>query len=236
MTAALPMGGQKITGMADPTVPTDAVTKNYADTAIAAFFSTGDVKLTIKAVADTGWILCDNSTIGNIGSGATYTGSLYQALYTLMWNNIADTWAPVTGGRGASAAADWAGLKKMTLLWMTGRALGVAGSGGSLTTRALGQYVGVESEALTLAQLPTGITSNGTNNIAVDSTTSNTATGSIISSDVVGGAARQFGSDGANVTIHSTGVNNISVTSNNTSGAVHSLMQPTLFLNAMIKL
>jgi hypothetical protein len=47
MTAALPMGNQKITGMADPTVSTDATTKNYVDTLFAAFFSTGDLKPTL---------------------------------------------------------------------------------------------------------------------------------------------------------------------------------------------
>ena len=52
MTAALPMGGQKITGAADPTVATDVATKNYVDTTTATFFSTGDVKLTFKIVAD----------------------------------------------------------------------------------------------------------------------------------------------------------------------------------------
>ena len=38
MTSALPMGGNKITGMADPVVSSDAATKNYVDGGIAAFF------------------------------------------------------------------------------------------------------------------------------------------------------------------------------------------------------
>src|SRR5258708_7301291 len=65
MQANLPMGANKITGMADPTVATDAATKNYIDTLIASFFSTGDAKLTFKTAADTGWVLANDGTIGD---------------------------------------------------------------------------------------------------------------------------------------------------------------------------
>ena len=39
MTAALPMGGNKVSGMADPAASTDAATKNYVDTATALLVS-----------------------------------------------------------------------------------------------------------------------------------------------------------------------------------------------------
>ena len=44
MTAALPMGGNKITGMADPAASTDGATKNYVDTANALQPSKADIQ------------------------------------------------------------------------------------------------------------------------------------------------------------------------------------------------
>lgn len=239
MTAALPMGGQKITGMADPIVSTDGATKNYVDASVSAFFSTGDLKPTLKTVADAGWVMGGaNATIGNAGSGATYANANALALYTLIWNNIssptANAFCPVTGGLGASAAADWAGLKPLATGWYSGRALSFAGGGGSLTTRTLGQYIGVESESLTLAQLPTGITSSG----SFTSTTSAwTQSGQDVTtfSSTSGASVFQAWASSASVT-RTAVTGSMAVTSNNTGGAVHSLMQPTVFVNVMIKL
>jgi microcystin-dependent protein len=107
--------------------------------------------------------------------------------------------------------------------------------GGNSTV--LGAVGGAESQTLSLAQLPTGITSaNAAQAINVTSTTASTATGSIISSSVTGGAARMFGSDGANVAISSSGTNSISVTSNNTSGNAHTIVQPTIVCNYIIRI
>lgn len=154
MAAALPMGNNKITGMADPTVATDGATKNYTDNAVAAFFSTGDVKWTFKTVADAGWLMIADQTIGNAGSGAAYANTDVQALFTLLWNNISNTYAPVSGGRGVSATADWTGLKTMQLPLMLGRLLGAAGTGSGLTSRALGQNLGAETVTLNTNNLP----------------------------------------------------------------------------------
>src|SRR5437899_2827662 len=96
MQANLPMGNNKITGMADPTVTTDAATKNYVDTTTAAFFSTGDLKLTLKTVADTGWVLITSTVFGNGTIGAASSGANIranadcQALFTLVFNNYSD--------------------------------------------------------------------------------------------------------------------------------------------------
>jgi hypothetical protein len=110
-------------------------------------FTTGDVKLTLKASADTGWVLMDDGTIGDAGSGGTTRANAdCEDLFTLLWDNIIDTWCPVTPSpRGASAAADWAAGKTIKLPLTLGRALGVSGAGSGLTTRALGENLGAET-------------------------------------------------------------------------------------------
>lgn len=108
--------------------------------------STGDAKLTLKTTADSGWILMDDGTIGDASSAAsTRANADCEALFTLLWNNVSDTYAPVVTGRGASAAADFAAHKKITLTKQLGRALLIAGAGSGLTSRALGQTGGSEN-------------------------------------------------------------------------------------------
>jgi hypothetical protein len=163
MTAALPMGSNKITGMADPTVSTDGATKNYVDTTTAAFFSTGDGKITLKTVADTGWILCDDGTFGSASSGASNLASgTTLALFTLFFNNLSDTAAPLlTSGGSATtragqtnAATAWAANCRMTLTKQLGRNIAIAGAGAGLTSRPLGGSAGLETATLVTANLP----------------------------------------------------------------------------------
>ncbi len=98
-------------------------------------FSTGDVKLTLKTAADPTWVLMNDTTIGSGSSGATGRANAdTSALYTLLWTNAADQWAPVTGGRGASAAADFAANKPLALPKALGRALAGYGSGLTVVT------------------------------------------------------------------------------------------------------
>jgi hypothetical protein len=120
----------------------------------AGGFSTGDAKLTLKNVADPTWILMDDGTIGDATSGATTRANAdCQALFTLMWNNILDTWAPVTGGRGASASADWTAHKPIKLTRQLGRSLIIGGTGAGLTARPLGGYLGEERHTQTGGEL-----------------------------------------------------------------------------------
>jgi hypothetical protein len=111
----------------------------------SAAFSTGDAKLSIKISADAGWVKCDDGTIGDGSSGAsTRANDDCEDLFLLLWINVSDTYAPVTGGRGATAAADWAAHKKIALTKQLGRALIIAGAGSGLTSRSLGQTGGSE--------------------------------------------------------------------------------------------
>jgi len=112
---------------ADPTDALGIASKQYVD---AVGFSTGDVKLSLKTVADTSWVLMDDKSIGSATSGATGRANAdTSALYTLIWTNVTDQWAPVAGGRGGSAAADFAANKALTLPKTLGRALAGYGTG-----------------------------------------------------------------------------------------------------------
>lgn len=191
----------------------------------AGLFSTGDVKLTLKTSADTGWVLCNDGTIGDASSSATTRANADTlALYTLVYNNVSDAYAPVTGGRGASAAVDYAAHKPMALTKMLGRALGISGAGSGLTSRALGLTFGEENHALVSAEngphIHTATTIIDTTNFQLNGTngTSASAAGNSYPITNTGGAT-------ATTTVASSG-----------SGTAHNTMQPTAFLNAMIKL
>lgn len=102
------------------------------------------------------------------------------------------------------------------------------GAGG----QTIGDVGGLQSNTLTLAQLPTGITSSGSNSITVTSTQSTVVGASLSSQPATGGAAQAW--NGTAATLTSTGSNSISVTSNNTSGSAHNNVQPTMIVNYLL--
>lgn len=195
-------------------------------------WSTGDVKLTWKTTADSGWIMAGDGSIGNAASGATARANAdTEALFTLMWTNVADAQAPVSSGRGASAAADFAANKTLTMPAGLGRALGLSGAGSGLTSRAIGLATGTETHTLTGAQ----------SGIAQHTHTQNSHTHTI-ALDQDGAASGQVeakGTDG-NGTSGSMSTGGTAATNQNagptTAAEAHPIMQPTLFLNAMVKL
>lgn len=193
-------------------------------------WSTGDVKLTIKTTADPGWIMCNDGTIGSSSSGATTRAHAdTETLYTMIWTNISDTYAPVTGGRGASAAADFAANKPIALTKMLGRALALGGSGAGLTNRPLGSTAGSETHTLTQAEMPV-------HNHGVNDPGHVHGRGEFSGQNLIGGSSGahvRLNTDPASDTNSAT--TGISI-QNAGSGSAHNIMQPTSFLNAMIKL
>jgi len=177
-------------------------------------FTTGDVKLTLKTTADTGWVLMNDGTIGNVASGgSTRANADTEDLFALLWTNTADAQCAVSGGRGASAAADYAADKTIALPKALGRALATYGSGSGLTARALALVTGVETHPLVIGELA-----------------AHTHDTSYSISNTPGGTA-QVDANGGGV------VGSITSTSTSVgSGTAHQNMQPTLFLNTMIKL
>ena len=144
----------------NPTAPTQAELDNSTKLATTAYadraaWKTGDMKLTFSTVADTGWVIADDGTIGNAASGASNRANADTAnLYSKLWGQVSDTFAPVTGGRGANAAADFAANKKIALTKMLGRLLLIAGAGAGLTSRALGETLGGETFTIASGNLP----------------------------------------------------------------------------------
>lgn len=171
-------------------------------------FTTGDVKLTMKTSADSGWLMMDDADIGDTGSGATHAGPQYEDLWKLLYDNVIDTWCPVSGGR-SSRDADWSAGKRLTLNRTLGRALAVSGGGTGLTTRVLGEYLGTETVSLTGAQ-------TGPHNHDVSL------------SEAIGLGSRAARSDGAHQVYESTTTDG--------DGNPHNNMEPSSFFNVMIKL
>lgn len=207
----------------------DAVSVDKVNTTV---WGTGDVKLTLKAAADAGWVMFNDGTIGNGSSFATTRANAdCEALFLLLWNNVSDTYAPVSTGRGANAAADWNANKTIALTKALGRALAIAGSGSGLSARSLGQTTGTETHTLTEAQMPSHthvLTDPGhTHDIDMDYGTG-TAGGT---RDV----SRTDGVDGQQTLTSDSETTGITL-ANTGGGSAHPNMQPTVFLNAMVKL
>jgi microcystin-dependent protein len=203
-----------------------ATLKIYFD---AMYFSTGDAKLTFKSVADSGWVMMNDTTIGNAASGATGRANAdTEALFTLLWNNVSDTYCAVSTGRGASAVADYAANKTIALPKVLGRALGIAGSGATLTARALGEALGAETHTLSANEIPAHshpVTDPGHNHAGVGAP----ATSGVQLSSPNGVYSAASATSSSNTT-------GITVGNNTTTGSAHNNMQPTTFINAMVKL
>jgi len=196
-------------------------------------WSTGDVKLTLKTTADAGWVMMNDGTIGSAASLATTRANADTAdLYALLWNNVSDTYAPVSGGRGANAAADFAANKPIALTKVLGRALGISGAGSGLTSRALGLTVGTETHQLSEAEMPVH-----THTFTGSALPTHKHSVNLGNTDAANGIARGAVTATGAVDTDSVSAGTPSGTNSNTgSGTAHNNMQPTSFLNAMIKL
>lgn len=202
-------------------------------------FSTGDVKWTLAASPPAGWILCNNGgTIGNAASGASIRANAdTQALFELVWNNVAQVDAPITSGsRGASATIDFNNNKQLQLPFLAGRSpMGAGGSVGGLSSRNLGRLYGEESHTLAAAEIPSitstvsvsGSLSGST--VTTNLSTSNNSTGG--GTFTCGGAV---GSTSLLVNVSGTLAGGSS--SNNTGGGAHNTIHPVVALNPMVKL
>jgi microcystin-dependent protein len=201
----------------------DGTTWQSSAPAAASGVPTGSVTDYVGSSAPTGWVLLDGRTIGSSSSGATNrANSDTQTLFELLWNSMANAEAPVSSGRGASAAADFAANKTITLPDARGRVIagkddmggttaGRLTSGGSgITGTTLGVSGGTQTHTLTTAQLAAH-----THSMDVVAVTG-TGFGACPPSTVAVGGGNTTGSTGG--------------------GSAHQNTQPTLVLNKIIKL
>lgn len=101
---------------------TKAASTAYADAAISEAIPTGTVVPYVGTTAPSGFVLASGGTIGDGSSGATERANAdTEDLFILWWNSTSNAAAPVSGGRGASAAADFAAHKTITLPDLRGR-------------------------------------------------------------------------------------------------------------------
>jgi hypothetical protein len=218
--------------------------------------ATGDIKTRYGTGALAGFVRANGRTIGSVTSGATERANAdCQVLFQYLWDSDGAVLS-VSGGRGASSAADWAANKTIALPDWRGRSLtGLDDMGNSaagvLTTSTngfgpaspivLGNGSGTEGVTLSLAQLPAGITSTGvtSNTIVVTGPT----TGGVMSRSISGGGTTESLQSGANTFFNTNaaqfaGSNNITanVVSSNTGAGAHSNLAPTRLLTIYIKL
>lgn len=199
-------------------------------------FTTGDIKATFKTTADSTWVMMNDGTIGDGSSGATTRANADTSdLFTLLWTNISNTYAAVSGGRGASAAADFAAHKTIALPKALGRAMFASGAGSGLTSRSLGQTGGAETVTLSSGNIPS-LTSTGSNSISVTGTAFKNSVDNFptVASGGIGLAG--FTSAYSVGSVVSTGSNSISVTYTNASPTAVAILNPYFSVNFMIKL
>lgn len=183
-----------------------------------AYSATPGAALTQSFTTGSGTAATLTITTTGLAGGLYYSNAAAQALFELLWANFPDYFCPVVGGRGGSAAADWGAHKGIRVPRAVGRALAIAGTGVSLSARSLGQILGDENLA----------NHNHTNNDPTHNHTYPQSAGA-------GGSTVVSNTSGTPTTLN-TGNASTGLTNNPTGTGFGGNMQPTLFINWMIKL
>jgi hypothetical protein len=131
-----------------------------------ALTKTGDFVFTLSSDPRDGFVRANGLTIGSAASGATERPNAdTEPLFTFLYQRMSDALCPVSGGRGASAAADFAANKRLALPDARGRTpFGIDTMGnvaaGRITAftapsggNTVGSSGGAESFVQTVAQL-----------------------------------------------------------------------------------
>lgn len=187
---------------------------------------TGTVIATILTAAPTGWLMFNGDTLGSASSAATRASADFKELFVALWNSLTNTDAPVSGGRGESASADWTANKTITLPDMRGRSIIGTGTGSGLTARTHGAKVGAEDHMLTEAQMPLHGHPFRTSAFA-QATAPSSITGGIMISTVSNANQTAFtGTPSATLGQQVGGTG---------GGTAHNNMQPSMALNWIVK-
>lgn len=200
-----------------------------------AVLKTGDLKYRYGEGFVAGWVRCNGRTIGSATSGATErANSDTQALFEFLWN--ADPNLAVAGSRGASAAADWAANKWITLPDMRGRALvGLDVMGNTAANvigaaSALGWKGGAATHVLALTEMPSH------NHGGVTSTTGDHTHTYQFDNGSPGSEQAQTGLRGTqNRNTSPAGAHNHVITAEG-GGAAHNNIQPSMAVTIYVRL
>jgi hypothetical protein len=172
-------------------------------------FITGDMLWSPVAGTRSGWVRCNDRTIGSGASGATERANAdTQALFEYLWNNFSNALCPVSGGRGASAEADFNANKTIETLGMRGctiygvddmgnSALGIITVGGSPTTEA--SFLGADTTSITLATTNLPSHTHGAGTYVADAHTHGAGSYAVGTGVDNGTTVWRAGGDGANV-------------------------------------
>jgi hypothetical protein len=184
---------------------------------------TGDIRTSLNSFQPFGWILMNDGTVGNASSGATRANIDTWNLFSLLWNSVGATYAPLFTSAGAPVAygadaiTDWNANRRISVTKQLGRAiasLGISSSGGS-TTWVLGQTAGEQLHTQSVAEMP-----------------AHSHTGSFIRGGDGGGGTDQEVRTGS-----LPGTLNVNVTmTSNGGGDPFNITQPTTFYNMFMKL
>jgi microcystin-dependent protein len=189
----------------------------------AASVGTGDVTFSM-ADAKPGWLFLNGQTIGNVGSSAAFANASAQALFTMFWNTIGGRQWPIQnpdgtpGAKGATADADWIALKKIALPDGRGRTFAVPDNGaGVLNLQFTGDPIGEQTHSLNQGEMP-----NHQHAIPIfNNGIGGGGGGASVWAGTVGIATQTTGGDGSPIP---------------GPGLAHNNVQPTLGMNAFIKL
>jgi hypothetical protein len=208
--------------------------------------STGDFKLVYNTGVLTGFVRCNGRTIGSATSGATERANAdTSALFAFLWD--ADANLTVSGGRGASAAADFAANKTLALpdcrnVAMAGlgdmgnsdRGLfsGITFNSGNSTT--LGSYLGSGTRTLQTANLPPYTPAGSVSSTLVNG--GNTLYGFIAPGSNVGFGGTATGGAQTQITTLLSVSSSFAGTAQGGTSTAFGIVQPTLLMTIYIKL
>lgn len=216
--------------------------------ALAAYLPTGSVQSYVGSSAPSGWVL-GFGTIGNAASAATNRANADTVnLFTLIWNSFADAQAPVSGGRGANAAADYAANKNIAVPDLRGRVVaGLDNMGGSAAGRltsttmspdgiTMGATGGAQTETAAVTGTAT-VTGTTAGSLAVNITSG--APSATVSWGTGGGSSESGGTSTHTHNVSGSATGSLTVAATGTiSGttAAATNVQPALLLNIIIRL
>jgi microcystin-dependent protein len=207
--------------------------------------ATGDMKVVYGSGPLTGFVRCNGRTIGSASSGASErANSDVQALFEYFWG--VDPNLSVSGGRGASANADWVANKTMTLPDCRGRVIaGDDAMGNSAAGRLTDALAGIDgfpdaggaqTRTLVTANLPPYTPTVASASVSVTSTVSN------IQQNGLGTVSDNFGGGSTDVprnnpsAIASTGTASITMNAQGGTSTPFVTVQPTIVMTFYIKL